>query len=331
MFRKRLAFFFWIFRFRTEWLRAALLARLVSVRSTSHEAPFFIIGCGRSGNTVLRRVLCENYDVAIPPENPFIYSMVKNMVLTGRNGRIEAGLGSLRRELTKPRVRSLPDGTFYKIDKLAEFSLDFDALAEELRQRTDVTIADIFSAVYQDNARRQRRNRWGDKTPVMVFNYPLIRKLYPQARFVFMVRDPVDCAASYLLRMNVPVARTAARWSMAARVAQKIHHRDPNSILTLRYEDLVFDQTGACDRLKRFLSLSALPSNAPAYVYGDDKLMHHEKSKAPLNEDSIGKGDKKLKTLDVEFLRHALGDEGQIYDYPFYRARSEEKYARRPI
>ena len=40
----------------------------------SQSSPFFILGFGRSGNTVLRASLCSSYDVIIPPESmDFLY------------------------------------------------------------------------------------------------------------------------------------------------------------------------------------------------------------------------------------------------------------------
>lgn len=315
VFRRHLIYFFWILRFRAEWWRAALLALLIPAGKASQEAPFFIVGCGRSGNTVLRRMLCENYDVAIPPENPFVYGMLKRIVLARGTRRVDAGLGYLRDELAKPRERLLPDGTYYAIDKLAEYMLDFDAVAAGLRQQKHPSPAQIFSAVYKENAKRQQRRTWGDKTPVMAFNYRLIRKLYPNARFIFMVRDPVDCAASYLSRMNVPIERTAARWRIASWAAEEIRRAKPDSILTIRYEDMVSDPVTCRLRLERFLTLLPLAKEKPAYIFGDDKLAHHEKSKSALNRDSLGGGKGMLSPDEMKFLRYHLAKVGNSCNY----------------
>lgn len=36
------------------------------------RSPFFLIGCGRSGNTLLRAMLNQHPQIAIPPESLFI-------------------------------------------------------------------------------------------------------------------------------------------------------------------------------------------------------------------------------------------------------------------
>ena len=61
--------------------------------------------------------------------------------------------------------------------------------------------------------------RWGDKTPRYVESIPFISGLFPDARFVHLVRDGRDVALSYA---NVPfgpktVARAASLWAKRVR------------------------------------------------------------------------------------------------------------------
>jgi len=314
MFIRRMKFTFWKARFWVEWIRSYFLSFLVWGR-TREEAPFFIVGCGRSGNTVLRRVICESYDVAIPPENPFVYKMIRNMVFSPQGKRARNGLGYLERKLSEPRSRLLPDGTNYVIDKHKEFSIDFQSIVSNLIAKNECNIGTIFSSLYEENASVQGRKRWGDKTPVMIFNYHLVKKMFPQAKFIFMVRDPLDCVSSYRKRMGVSVEKTAARWLMASRMEENIRSKYPDSIITVRYEDLVSGQGQEIDKVAGFLGLSALASGAVDYRYGDDLLLHHEKSKGPLDSSAVGVGLSLLNDRDVNFVSAVLKRRSLMYGY----------------
>lgn len=311
---KKIVFRFWVAKFWLEWFRAYVLSFFVSNKK-SEEEPFFIIGCGRSGNTVLRRVLCENYDVAIPPENPFVYKMVRKAVFARRGNKAKESIGYFKSKLSEPRFVNLPDGSRYLIDKYAEFSLDFDSVVSRIDRHFKDDIATIFSSIYKENAEAQSRKAWGDKTPVMVFNYPLMMKLYPRARFLFIVRDPVDCASSYYSRMNIGVEKTAARWFVSSKLAKKIELQRPGSIITVKYEDLVSDTEKTLCRVERFLNFDRLPLGAGDYRYGDDSVEMHEKSKKPLNSSSIGSGYSSLSNENIRFLIDVLADESATFGY----------------
>ena len=43
------------------------------------SAPFFIVGSGRSGSTLLRVILCAHSRVTIPPETYFIDPLLKHL------------------------------------------------------------------------------------------------------------------------------------------------------------------------------------------------------------------------------------------------------------
>jgi|GEM_PF-4296780 len=311
---KKIKFYFWLARFWLEWLRAYILSMLMP-QNSKPEAPFFIVGCGRSGNTVLRRVICDNYNVAIPPENPFIYKMVRSVFFAKHDQKAETGIGYLKSKLLEPRYRVLPDGTQYSIDKYSEFSLDFDSVISKINESGSCDAATIFSSIYIENAVKQNRKAWGDKTPVMIFNFPIIRKMFPSARFVFIVRNPVDCAYSYYSRMNVDVEKTAARWLVSSRLARVIERASADSIMTIKYEDLVSNNDQVMSLLAAFLNFEKLPDDAEPYCYGDDLLVHHEKSKMPLNNGSVGNGYSSLSLNDVVFLKSVLGNEAGRLGY----------------
>src|SRR5688500_1921999 len=187
--------------------------------------PFFIVGSARSGTTLLRLMLNAHRDVAVPPESRFITE------IQHRDGSIRAddllsALGSHKRFQT--------------------WDLPLEAVRDEI-DRDPVPFADGIAATYRVYARVHGKTRWGDKTPRYVEHIPFIAELFPQARFIHLIRDGRNVALSYA---NVPfgpknVAKAAALWG--SRVAKCCH--DGRALgggryLEIRYEDLVEDAAG---------------------------------------------------------------------------------------
>src|SRR5919106_1319653 len=122
--------------------------------------------------------------------------------------------------------------------------------------------AEVMEAAYCAYARAQGKRRWGDKTPRYVMHIPLLGSLWPDARFIHLIRDGRNVALSYA---NVPfgpknVAMAAKLWSDRVQVGL----RDGRALggkryLEISYEDLVEDPEGETKDLCEFLHLDFDP------------------------------------------------------------------------
>ena len=105
-----------------------------------------------------------------------------------------------------------------------------------------------FHAIYAGQVGRPSDARWGDKTPFNVARLPNIVVIFPQARFVFMIRDVFDTAYWYgsmpMLRRDGQFIGGAERWVYANSMILEFSERYPTQTLLVRYEDL----TGSPDR-----------------------------------------------------------------------------------
>ncbi len=77
---------------------------------------------------------------------------------------------------------------------------------------------------------------WLEKTPPNIFNFPFLMDLFPEARFIQIVRDGRDAVASFLRRHPHPLY-AVARWYCANLAGQ--HLVGNPRFLRIRYEDLV--------------------------------------------------------------------------------------------
>lgn len=80
------------------------------------------------------------------------------------------------------------------------------------------------------------RPHFVEKTPRHVLRLPLIRRIVPDARFVILVRDGRDVAASFIKRTGT-AAEGARRWLDENAVV--LNERAAADVQVIRYEDLI--------------------------------------------------------------------------------------------
>ncbi len=94
--------------------------------------------------------------------------------------------------------------------------------------------------------------RWFDKTPQNVYGAPLIAMEMPAARFLHLVRNPLNVVASLVLgrQVKIPDLHGACNyWIEAVQIMTSVAAAFPDRVLTMRYEDLVADVPGAMGKI----------------------------------------------------------------------------------
>ena len=203
------------------------------------EAPApFIVGVPRSGTTLLRFMLDAHPEVSIPPETGFFPSL-----------ETFDPVGADARERFLRWIVATPNWVDFHVDPAA-LSLVLDTLEP-------FDVASAVRTFYRVYAARFGKRRWGDKTPVHGPHLASIHRLLPEARFVHLVRDPRDVAASVRGLWFAPGADArslAEDWRdriLAIRAAaEQIPH-----YVEIRYEDLIVRTTDVLGRLAEFLEL----------------------------------------------------------------------------
>jgi tetratricopeptide (TPR) repeat protein len=104
-----------------------------------------------------------------------------------------------------------------------------------------------------------------DKLPLHSISLPLINAVFPDARVIFVVRDPRDvCLSCFMqsfelneaMRHFLDLELTAEYYCEVMGLALSALERLPVHALTLRYEDLVQDTEGVCRSLLNFLDVA---------------------------------------------------------------------------
>ena len=144
--------------------------------------PFFL-GCGRSGTTLLRALFDAHPDLAIPGESVFISTMCAE-----RNTYETVGGVALDRFVAD--VVAHP--------RFERWGLPEEAVHDALRHEQPNSLADAIRVLFATYATSRDKRRYGDKTPVYVLAIPLLAPVFPEARFVHIIRDGRNVAPSLM-------------------------------------------------------------------------------------------------------------------------------------
>jgi hypothetical protein len=204
------------------------------------NTPFFIIGAGRSGTTLLRLILAGHSRIHIPPETWFIEDLVRELPLAS----------PLSPEQVARAVVIMT--THYRWPDLEIAAVDLRAWAEALESPQ---LVDIINLVYRRQLEIHGKLRCGDKTPPYFRILPQLSIMYNEAKFIHLIRDGRDVAIS-----NIDVGwyryydRRQFPWTIAMQ-RRREYLRSPLAakILEVRYEDLVVAPELTIGRICEFL------------------------------------------------------------------------------
>ena len=117
------------------------------------------------------------------------------------------------------------------------------------------SVAGEFDAKMLEFAARDGKARWCEKTPSHIFHLELLSKAFPKAKFVHMVRDGRDCAASCLRRWGTHPVGTSARWREAMQAGRKAVETLPGRYLEVVYEKVIVSPEEELRRICGFLDV----------------------------------------------------------------------------
>jgi hypothetical protein len=142
----------------------------------------FIVGCPRSGTTLLQRMINAHPDIAITPETHWIPRLyAKTWALTPEG-------------LVKPKlIRRLVDHP-----KFARLKFSPEEIARLTGNGKPISYGNLVSRIFDLYGERQGKPLVGDKTPDYVRTVETLHNLWPSARFVHVIRDGRDVALSMM-------------------------------------------------------------------------------------------------------------------------------------
>ncbi len=206
--------------------------------------PIFIVGCPRSGTTLVQCILSVSSQAFSLPETHF-FSWVLPAIHAQPHSLIRPDqLHLLRQTFETESGLKLPDDFWNAV-----------------RGRAELTAKDLFVEIVEYHRPRDGL-RAIEKTPRHVLQLDVIGTAFPDALFVEVVRDPIDVASSLLgvpFESSRSVLSYAQRWAESIHAARVYRRAQPGRLWTVCYENLVAAPEAAVRQLCEFVDLAYEP------------------------------------------------------------------------
>ncbi len=270
--------------------------------------PFFIIGTGRSGTTLIQRMLCAHPLLAVPPETQFF-------------SRFDPAL-----EFTDPLRDEDVDAYIDRVTQnewFTELSLDEkqlrDAVASDVRSSRDLFLWMLGELVGET----EPGVHVGEKTPHHEKHVPRLAALFPGAVFIHIVRDPRDVVVSLrkeewwpwssVLRTALAVRKTLERQRTCASALG-------GRYLVLRYEDLVESPERELRRACALLGVEFDPAMLAYHERDDTATLPSEDgwkalTREPLDQSRMGRWRSRLSTREAQAIERVCGKAMRLCGY----------------
>lgn len=193
--------------------------------------PIFIVGAPRSGTTLLAAMIGSHRHYAIGPESQFFSK------LTSQD--LAAAVGDPH--WPKRAVAMMSHLTLAGQNVLELFGITPQSLAQTLAAR-EPSVKAMLEAICVPFAEARGKPGWAEKTPNHLLNLPAIRREWPEARIVRIMRDPRDAALSTckLPTFSNRFSANLYLWRQWQDTARHFLATDRLSA-TIRYESMVAD------------------------------------------------------------------------------------------
>ncbi|MEF8864889.1 MAG: sulfotransferase [Salinibacter sp.] len=216
----------------------------------SSAPPLFIVGCSRSGTTLLRLMLTQHPDLHIPPESEFLLSLYDQAELYGTFEAPHQRWFFIR-DLQTTEVSM---GAY----AFPIFDLSIHAAETALAERAPTDFAGAAAALFEASAHEHGKTRWGDKTPHYVRHIEWLSDAYPEAQFIHMIRDGRDVARSRVeAGFTSSMRRSALHWKEEVQSGRDARqHLSDHRYHELFYEDLVHNPSSVLREVCGWIDLN---------------------------------------------------------------------------
>jgi len=243
--------------------------------------PFvFMVGCQRSGTTLLQHMVNSHPQIAVMPEGGWFGTWYEHRLGVTPEGFATRGLVS--------RV--------LRTHKNIDLGVTPEELEAMVEPEGEVRYADFVSSLFDRAGKARGKALVGSKNPDYLRRLPTLHQLWPQAKFVHIIRDGRDACLSVSARWKNkpdfrgfpfflyeepdrvfdgwtkdPVATTALWWEWTVGLGRAFGASLPAGMYyELRYEDLVMNPERESRALCDFLG-----------VEFHDAMLRHEETFTP--------------------------------------------------
>jgi hypothetical protein len=170
--------------------------------------------------------------------------------------------------------------------------------------------------------------RWIEKTPTHANYIERILEFYPDVQILHIVRHPVPAIFSRKIKFpfnkETPIEILSKRWNSLQQNVERFKNRYPNTVLTLRYEDLVKNMNRQLETITDYLRISYKPTSfqcgareAQSLILSSEIWKQTDLKKGGANTNETYKN--MITKEDAEFVEKITATQMRRYGYrPFF-------------
>ena len=226
-----------------------------TTRTPGRNPYLFIVGCPRSGTTLLQRMVDAHPLIAVTHEQHWIPRYFNERI-----GLTPEGL------VTPDLIPSLFEQRRFAISQL---EMDREEIESLVPPDAPVLFSEFVTSLFDLYGERKGKRLVGDKTPGYVKELLTLHSLWPRARFIHIIRDGRDVCLSVMnwKKVNLvadrfvtwaedPVSTTALYWKRHVQRGREAGRSlGPALYYEIRYESLVDDPAEESAKLCAFLEV----------------------------------------------------------------------------
>jgi len=275
----------------------------------------FILGKERSGTTMLQSILNAHPNIVAPPESRIIIFMY------AKYGKVKQWTEKVLKQFCNELYDETRFSIFWKLNK-EELVADLISVMDSL------TYPLIFKIIYCKMAPEKDVKLIFDKNPVYYVFVPQLQEIFPEAKYIHIVRDYRDNIVSHQRVLpSKNAAQLAYRWLKINKDLEMFRERMPANWMRIQYETLVTEPIKSIEEVCHFIGMPFYESMvnefstklAPAFYQNADKTSFtkfHSNVYNPINKNPMGQWKTAMPARQVEIVESIAGEYGkQMYGY----------------
>lgn len=289
--------------------------KLYSDKSDLSCSPFFIVGTGRNGSTLLSMILNGHSKIFIPNEQYALhYAAIRYQLYNFL----------IWRDIVKIVI-----GEFADSCNTQNWKTDFNNLYKRLYDlpKNKRSFQKIIDEIVLEHS-KQKENPftiWGDKSVPTIWFLDYVYRIYPKSKYIFLIRDGRDVVSSFHRAGKETfgdlskIENAAKNWKNAVKRWNWLKKRAAkHQLLEIRYETLVTEPEIVIKEVVEFLGLEfeeGMLNFKNVVVERNLFDQIHSGLSKPINKDHMGAWEEYLTQVQLDEILPIIKKELRQYNY----------------
>lgn len=213
----------------------------------------FVGGFPSGGTDLIKNILNSHPEIYINGEMPFLHKL---------NDAGYFGDTVLKDLQQQEKFRILAG----KLDEWNNLEQN-DNPSEKLSKNNSISVQDFLYNSFSIG----NQKIWGNKTPQNTENYETLNKMFPNAKYLIVVRDVRDICLSVKKKWGKNMNLTAYKWNIRMGEINRLS-KSNSKICIVKYEDILEDLEGTTKKMVNFLDIKWQPEMLQFHTKIENKI-----------------------------------------------------------